>query len=345
MQDFLSSRFIRSLASIRAAAFGLGMFFCAQVSGQELTFFKGDMSADDLGESSFSWQLDYRQDLHRYFAASVSYLNEGHVTGHHRDGTAWQGWIRLPLFKDRLTLSVGAGPYYFYDTQFDPAGGTANVHDTAVLYSLNATTFLYDRWFLSLRMNRVEPHKIQLHTDTTAVGLGFWFGKEKRPFAHALGDALPDKDYVSENELTLYAGQSVVNTFVSEADLCYAVDYRRGLVPHVDWTGSFIYEGDPKIARRSGVALQLWAVNSFSKTNISVGFGVGPYFYIDKKHPQTFTVRNFRSPAAIAPLVSLTLAVNVTENWMARFTFHRVTSNYNRDSDVFLLGVGYRWGK
>ena len=48
-------------------------------------------------------------------------------------------------------------------------------------------------------------------------------------------------------------------------------------------------------------------------------------------------------PAAIAPLASLTCSVRLSEHWIIRAVFDRVTSNYNRDSDIFLLGFGYRW--
>src|SRR4051812_27427795 len=97
----------------------LGVF--SRLSGQELTFLYGRMEAPSLDETSFTWQIDYRQNLYRNLAASVAYINEGHVTGHHRDGTAWQLWGQLPFWNNRLELSLGAGAYYFYDTQSAPA--------------------------------------------------------------------------------------------------------------------------------------------------------------------------------------------------------------------------------
>jgi hypothetical protein len=118
------------------------------------------------------------------------------------------------------------------------------------------------------------------------------------------------------------------------------MEYRRGLIPHVDWTASAIYEGDPKIIRRNGLATQLWAVNTFFAEKVIVGAGLGPYFYIDHKHPVR---RTLRSPAAAAPLVSFTLATKLNEQWIARLIFERVTSNYNRDSDLILVGFGYHW--
>ena len=61
---------------------------------------------------------------------------------HHRDGTAFEVWGVLPMFNDHVSLSLGAGAYYYYDTQPLPGGTTANVHGTAPIYSLAATTYL-----------------------------------------------------------------------------------------------------------------------------------------------------------------------------------------------------------
>lgn len=306
---------------------------------QELTALYGAMRATQQGESSFSFQVDYRQVFHRNFSASISYLNEGHVTGHHRDGTAWQAWTRLPLLEQHVALDVGAGAYYFYDTQYRPGGGTANLHEAAALYSFSATAYLPHRWFARLLVNRVDPGP-DLRVTTAALGVGYWFGRGQRPLAGRLGDAPGDKADVTWNELAVFSGQSVVNTFASESAIAGAAEYRRGLWRHVDGTLGYVYEGDPKIIRRSGVAPQVWAVNTFFRDRVSVGFGVGPYVFLDHKHP---AVRRNRNPAALAPMVSLTAALHFHTHWCVRLLFHRVTSDYNRDSDVFLLGLGYRW--
>ena len=309
------------------------------LSGQELTFLGGVMRTSDNQQSSYTWQVDYRQDFYRNFAGSIAYVNEGHVPGHHRDGNAWQAWARLPLFQNRIDLSLGAGAYYFFDTQPLPGGDTANVHGTAPIYSLSATGYLSNRLFYRFLVNRISPaHQIQV--TTAAVGAGFWFGRDKKPTPGKLGDAPDEYRYVTENELTVFGGQSVVNTFFSEQARAYAVEYRRGLLPHVDATVSGIYEGDPKIIRRNGVAAQLWMVNTFFNDRVAVGAGLGPYVYLDHKHPVTAGKKN---PAALAPLASLTFAVRLADHWTLRLVFDRVTSSYNRDADIFLLGLGYRW--
>ena len=317
------------------------VLLCAglKLQAQELTLLGGLLPNANFERSSFTWQVDYRQDFYRNFAASIAYINEGHVPGHHRDGTAWEAWARLPFFQDRVALSLGLGAYYFFDTQPLPGGDTANVHGTAPIYSLSGTGYLSNRWFYRVMLNRITPNH-EFNVTTATVGAGFWFGRDKKPTPGKLGDAPDEYAYVTANELTVFGGQSVVNTFLSQKALAYAGEYRRGVIPHIDWTASAIYEGDPKIIRRSGLAAQLWAVNTFFNDRVTVGAGLGPYVYLDHKHPASAGKKN---PAAVAPLASLTVSAQLSANWIVRMVFDRVTSSYNRDADIFLLGLGYRW--
>jgi hypothetical protein len=176
--------------------------------------------------------------------------------------------------------------------------------------------------------------------NTLTAGVGFWFGQDKKPTPGKLGDAPEEYSYVTENELTVFGGQSVVNTFLSPKARAYGGEFRRGILPHLDWTASAIYEGDPQIVRRSGLAGQLWFVNTFFDERVTIGGGLGPYVYLDHKHPAN---PSQKIPGAVAPLASLTFSVRLSEHWIMRMVFDRVTSNYNRDADIFLLGLGYRW--
>jgi hypothetical protein len=298
------------------------------------------MSTRTLQLSTYTWQLDYRQDFSRYAAASMSLINEGHIVGHHRDGTAFEAWARLPLFKDRLAIAAGYGLYAYFDTQPLGNGDTADVHGRAPIYSVSLNYYLGHRMYLFGVANRIAPHN-DVKTNTVAAGFGVWLGQDDKPKRGELGAAPGETGLTTPNEITVFAGQSIVNTLFSEHALAYAGEYRRGLIKHIDWTASAIYEGDPKVIRRSGVATQLWAVNSFFNERMSVGAGIGPYIFIDRRHPTPHTLR---SPAAAAPLVSLTVATKLDDHWLARLIFNRVASNYNRDSDIILVGLGYRWG-
>jgi len=309
------------------------------LAAQELSLLGGILPQTASERSSYTYQVDYRQDFYRNFAASIAYINEGHLRRHHRDGTAGQAWARLPLFNDRLAVSIGFGGYYFYDTQPLPNGDSLDVHGTAPIYSFSATGYMSHRWFYRLMLNRITPNH-QINVNTMTMGAGLWLGQEKKPTPGKLGDAPEEHAYVTANELTFFGGQSVVNTFLSQSARAYAGEFRRGLMPHVDWTVSAIYEGDPEIIRRSGAAAQLWFVNTFFDERLTVGAGLGPYVFLDRKNPRDASKTN---PAAIAPLASLTISTRLSEHWIARLVFDRVTTSYNRDADIFLLGLGYRW--
>jgi hypothetical protein len=238
---------------------------CIDLTGQELTLLGGGMNTSDFKHSSYSWQVDYRQNFYRNFAASIAYINEGHVPGHHRDGTAFQAWARLPFANNRFAVSLGLGAYYYYDTQLLPTGDTANIHGTAPIYSVAGTGYLSNRWLYRVMLNRTNPAH-QMQVNTAVLGIGYWFGQDQKPIPGKLGDAPEEQGYVTGNELTLFAGQSVVNTFFSPSARAYALEYRRGLASHIDWTASLVYEGYPEIVRRSGFATQVWAVNTFFLT-------------------------------------------------------------------------------
>ncbi len=150
-----TSRFLKIFALLSV---GLGV----QLSAQELSILGGLLPQTAAERSSFTYQVDYRQDFYRNLAASVAYINEGHLRGHHRDGTAWQAWARLPLFDERMSVALGLGGYYFYDTQLGPSGDSLDVHGTAPIFSFSATGYLSNRWFYRMMLNRITPsHQIK----------------------------------------------------------------------------------------------------------------------------------------------------------------------------------------
>jgi hypothetical protein len=322
-----------SLLALALSSAALGL------RAQELSVLGGVATTGAFDASTKAWEVDYRQDIFRNLDASIAYINEGHFSDHKRDGTAWEGWFNLPVFKGRVAFSAGAGVYYYFDTQPLPGGNAADVHGTAPIFSVAATGYVSDRWFYRLMVNRISPRS-DIQTTSAEFGVGYWFGPNRRPEGAVPDQGAPEPDYVTEPQLTGFGGQSIVNSLYDEKAWAGAVEYRQGILPHLDGTASLIYEGDPKTVRRSGAALQLWPVNTFLDKSTSVGIGVGPYIYIDRKHP---VVDTRESPAAVAPLVSLTIARRLAQSWIARLVWDRVTSNYNRDSDIFLLGLGYSW--
>ncbi len=340
-----SSGAVGTLVSFRLLFCLVAIFSAARLRAQEVSFLPGVAGLSNLRSSNYSWDIDYRQHLYKNLSASVSWINEGHIIGHHRDGTAAQLWVDLPWLRGRYTLSAGFGGYYYFDTQPLGTGDSLDVHGAAPIYSFSATAYISDRWFARFLINRISPHD-DFHSNTELLGIGYWFGQDKRPTPGKMGAKPADAAYITANELTIYGGRSVVNTYYSEHGVAGAAEYRRGLAPHLDGSVSFIYEGDPKVTRRSGLGLQVWPVNTFFNARVTIGIGLGLYVYIDNKHPgasRQLPAGVSTNTPALAPLISPTFAVQLSDNWLVRVVWDRVMTNYNRDSDVFLLGAGYRW--
>ena len=306
--------------------------------GQELDVLYGAAQTTSFKQSSYSYQVDYRQDFTENLATSLGVINEGHISTHKRDGYAWEAWLSLPTLDNHFALSVGAGLYDYFDTQRQGANGSVDVHGTAPIYSATATYYSDSRWFARFALNQIVPNH-DIKVNTASIGVGYWLGRGDRPKKGNYGDP-PGAEFVTVNEFTVFGSKSVENTFSDSRTYAAAAEYRHGLLPHLDGTISYIYEGDPHTIRRNGAALQIWPVNAFNNGRFTVGMGFGIYASLDRKN--IAQVRAQHAPA-ISPLVSPTFSVRLSNSWVIRGVFNRVVSYSSPDSDVFLLGLGLRW--
>jgi hypothetical protein len=129
--------------------------FSGSLRAQELAIYAGPLKGG--ADRSYSWSIDYSEGLGRYFAYSVTWLNEGHLTDHHRDGQVIQLWGRLPVAQRRLVLAVGVGPYRYFDTEVAEQNGSySNSHGWGVVYSARATWYSSNRWTANLQFNHVQ---------------------------------------------------------------------------------------------------------------------------------------------------------------------------------------------
>ena len=316
-----------------------------RLAAQEFSFLAGAMNTPDVtpNGNSYSWQIDYRHGLYRNVEMSFAWINEGHVLGHHRDGNAVELWYRLPFYANRFRLSFGAGPYYYYDTQPVPGSATdsINLHSTAPILSISAEGEIYERWFWRFVYNRINA-TADIKTNTAVIGVGYWLGKDPAiPKGNLPGilQGASSGTGGAKNEFTVFGGWSVVNTLFSEGAFACGAEYRRNIAANLDGTISYIYEGDPHVVRRSGAGLQLWPLSKSFGDRLEVGFGVGTYIYIDRKQPRG---PDQKTQAALAGLVSPMLSCRVTDAWFVRVIWNRVVTNYSRDSDIWLVGIGYR---
>ncbi len=336
MSQLLPARFVLACFLI------LGL---ARAAAQEFSLLAGGMSTATtkrfnalLGpesETSYAWELDFRHDIDRHFAWSASWLNEGHTALHHRDGFATQFWGDVLTF-DHFDFSLGAGAYRFFDTRLLASGDTQNVHGWSAIVSASLTYSLPGSpWFFRANANRVAEAR-GMASNTLLLGAGYYLGKDRRGLPRGMWETKE-----TPMELTAFWGKSIVNTGASEGASATGLEFRKGISKNVDWTVSWINEGDPKIIRRNGFASQAWLVDEYLDRRLALGFGAGVYWYFDKRNP---TAPSRWSNRTLAGLVSPTIAYRFTPEWQARLTWNRVVSDYNRDADVILLGLGYRWG-
>jgi hypothetical protein len=321
----------------------LSRVYCAVLLGlaaatahaDELAVLGGGISPRSSDAQSFTWALDYRHALTPNFGVGASWINQGHVPNHHRDGMAAQLWIGTTAFDPRLSFAAGIGPFYYFDTTRNAASEPeSDNHGWGVLYSASARWQLVRDWLVELRLQFTETRR---SIDTTSVLLGIGYKFDGEP-----ADAAPARSAWSSstrNEVAFLGGQAVVNDFSSEPSFAMNVEYRRSLNDHLDWTLAWLHEGQPRLARRHGVVSELWVDRTLGEGRWTIGAGIGVDVVADV-YPGDFA---HGGRERLAGILSLTSSYRLNPDWNARATWHRVSADHPFDSDVFLLGIGYNF--
>src|ERR1700691_4824811 len=106
----------------------------------EISYFGESVSSLNQWPSSSGWGISYRKLWAPYLATSLAYLNDGHFPGHHRDGVTGEVWLPVNFFSQHVTISVGGGPFYYYDTVAAAnSNNYADNHGWAWITSVDAT--------------------------------------------------------------------------------------------------------------------------------------------------------------------------------------------------------------
>ncbi len=312
------------------------LFFSTPASAQEFSFLAGPLVSDSA--NSYSWEGSYREGLGRYAAWSFSWLNEGHIPNHHRDGPSVQVWGRLPLWNDRLELSAGVGPYRYFDTTAAEAGADySNTHGWGALWSARAAWYFDRRWIAQMQVNHAQVFGGR---DTTALLFGVGYELDGNDEPGPRQRPTPRTSNVTNNELTVLFGETILNGAGSQSALATSVEYRRGVWRYVDVTASYIHEGANSQPRRDGAAVQLWGTRAFLDDRLTLSAGIGPYVAITQRNdlPQNQT-----GDGRVSGLISVSASYRLGQHWLTRVTWNRVVTRYDRDTDVIEAGVGLRF--
>ena len=310
--------------------FGLILMTCPAVA-QEVYFHGGATSRTDGSGGSYAWGATYLQGLGDYMALSLTHLNEGHPPDHRRDGFAPQFWGRYPLFDRRVSLAAGIGPYLYYDTErSSTCSSYSNTHGVGTMLSISATLYTESRFLLQARGNWIWTPQ-NANTYVTTLGIGYQFEKAS---AKEAPQAPSDKIFKPRsNEVALLAGMTVLNEYGgSRSSGAGTIEYRRSLGRYFEWSAGWLLEGDP--ISRNGPMTQVWLGRRFFDDRFSLGVGAGPYLGFDSSSWDVTKV-NW--------LVSGSASYQLHDLWAIRATWSRVTTDYDRDTDIILSGISYRF--
>jgi hypothetical protein len=336
----LRKQFVANLADRLATRIGLPSLFLIAVASPayagELQLHLGGLHASPHSEPTYSWALEYRHPLADKVSASFGWQNEGHVPGHHRDGHTVQLWLHTAPAQRRPAFAIGLGPYRYFDTRdARNTDGYINAHGWGFVASAEATWALRGNWQASLRLNRTQVHD-SMKTTALVAGIGYRLGP---PASGSSGNADAGSAWPAGRRMELDAmlGGTIVNSFDSDALLAKAISLRMRASEHLTGSISYFDEGRVQPRWRAGIAPQVWVEQDLGE-RLSVSAGVGPYF----------ATRNpGRTDGGSAPttslLVSFSAAYALSPSWLARLTWNRVGTRYDRDTDVVMLGVGYRF--
>ncbi len=290
-------------------------------------------------EKTYAWQIQYMEGLGEHFAYSLAYLNQGHFISHHRDGHAANLWLRANLLDRHLSLGIGGGGLFYYDT-FHPANGgpSQDLHGWATMASVAATWYTESRWFAQLQGYWVRGGQ-SFNTLSALAGIGYQLDPPPAKGPDVKGTTLHKR--TTDNELTAFGGQTIVNISGPGHSQAVALEYRRGIWRFIEWTVRGLYEGRSTLIDRYGLTSQLWLAKPFLHDRIALGAGYGGYLAVDQRRSGPGQERNTNS--FIAGVASMSGSLRLSEHWQIRATWDRIITNYDRDSDIFLGGIGYRF--
>jgi hypothetical protein len=304
--------------------------------GQSLALLAGLTESDDHQTDTYAWQIEFQQQLNSLLSGSLSWLNEGHIPDHHRDGAAAQLWLNAPAWRERVVLSLGAGPYVYFDTESSPsARGYSDVHSVAAVLSASATLDLGAGWFARLNLNDVWA-PADVGTYAVLLGGGYRFGNSDRS---APSSADQGGSGYPAQEIQLFAGQMILSDPSSSGGRTYGADYRLELARWAAWSATWYYDPGSPSGRRDRAATQLWLVEPLANDRLALSVGLGVYSEVGPETRPTTT-----SPNPVSGLSGLRAEWRCSRHTSLVLTWQRTFTNDDNDRDIIALGYAFRFG-
>jgi hypothetical protein len=306
------------------------LFVSTLAVAQDVSLLAGGLDNHKVNERSFGIDLGFEQRMTPYSAISAEYVNEGHPSLHHRDGLTMRGWLHTPIPEQGASFGIGFGPYYYFDTTtgLGSAEEYRNLHGWGWISGVSAKWHFAKRSYAEVRINHIKTHG-EGDSNMVLVGLGYELqnvpDRERRRTERA-GDRM----------LMVQGGQAIVNSFESERARALGIEYRDTVTQNVEWSVAGLNEGKVGLVQRFGVNGQIWFLRPFTDRTV-LELGAGGYLLRDHIDRDSPTESSF---VRLVPIASIGMRYRLSPDWRAQLTWSRVITNYHRDSDVLLLGIG-----
>ncbi len=307
----------------------LPLYAVTAVTQDSVGWMGGISQQSSQSGTSQSWQVYFKKEYQNQWGFNLSYLNEGHFNNDFRDGVSLQGeWFSQCIWDEDLGFDVGVGPYLYFNTT-DPnnnVGQYENQHGLALNTSFNATLYRFDPLLLNVSLSRIQTTG---NNNTNMLMMGVSWDLD-RPLN--LLHLLPLANLGQQEVIAAY-GRGMVDGRPVAFSPSYSMSYHYLVNTLFTVSVSYLNEGDNDLTHRQGINFMGWLQHSFYKGRLTFAGGVGPYFYKDTEHPNQH----------IAGIIGLATSYQITNHWLGRFEWDRVATNNNTDSDLYWLGVGYRF--
>jgi hypothetical protein len=278
--------------------------------------------------------MDYFQHFSPHLALSVGWLNEGHLSDHHRDGWVAQAWAAREPQEQRLRVAVGLGLYGSHDTLLKE--DYRNDHDIRPLLSVVVAHPIGEGpWTAQVQLNRTLGGRAP-STQSVLLGVALRAGSPEptTPRAEAI------RRDEGESEVRFYYGQTILNSDGSQTSDGYEVAYHRRISPHWAWSASYVNEGSPEKFQRDGLSLQAWLEGFFLDRRLRLGVGAGPYATWVEHHPGNGSDRD---DVRLSARVSIAAGWRLAHQWTTHLIWSRTATSYHRDTDLIAAGLGFDW--
>jgi hypothetical protein len=255
------------------------------------------------------------------------YTNDGHLENNHRDGFAVQGWYTWPL-ADRLEVQAGTGPYASMNNTTQN-GIRENVFRVGLFTTVALKWHPFDTgWYLRSQLtNTLVPGSFNSNAVLFGAGYDFISTTELERSNRLKADV---SFWGGTSRTTQLGAQKSGGAVQIEAQ--YILDQPVAWWQPAAYSVAFLSEGDTGLIHRQGVPLQAWWRTP--PDTFTFSFGAGPYIAYDTYRDQPLTamgILSIRAAYKVIDMPSSTIEV--------AGMYTRVASFYNKDQDIFMLGV------